>query len=82
MGDEEDKETMFQEAAKRAWVRVFVREASKRGYPIEDIVALLDEPGMTEKQWSSGFCLPESERYIRPPRKGYGAPDYVAGSIR
>ena len=44
MGDEEDKETMFQEAAKRAWVRVFIREASKRGYPIENIVALLDEP--------------------------------------
>jgi hypothetical protein len=47
MGDEEDKETVFQEAAKRAWVRVFIREASKRGYPIEDIVALLDEPTMT-----------------------------------
>jgi hypothetical protein len=46
MGDEEDKETIFQEAAKRAWVRVFIREASKRGYPIENIVAL-DEPGMT-----------------------------------
>ena len=46
MGDEEDKETLFQEAAKRAWVRVFIREASKRGYPIENIVAL-DEPGMT-----------------------------------
>ena len=47
MGDEEDKETLFHEAAKRAWVRVFTREASKRGYPIADIVALLDEPGMT-----------------------------------
>jgi hypothetical protein len=46
MGDEKDKETIFQEAAKRAWVRVFIREASKRGYPIENIVAL-DEPGMT-----------------------------------
>ena len=46
MGDEEDKETVFQEAAKRAWVRVFIREASRRGYPIENIVAL-DEPGMT-----------------------------------
>jgi hypothetical protein len=46
MGDEEDKETIFQEAAKRAWVRVFIREASKRGYLIENIVAL-DEPGMT-----------------------------------
>jgi hypothetical protein len=28
-------------------VRAFIREASKRGYPIEDIVALLDAPGMT-----------------------------------
>jgi hypothetical protein len=28
-------------------VRFFLREASKRGYTIEDIVALLDEPGMT-----------------------------------
>ena len=46
MGDEEDKETVLQEAAKRAWVRVFIREASRRGYPIENIVAL-DEPGMT-----------------------------------
>jgi hypothetical protein len=47
MGDEEDKETMFQEAAKRAWLRVFIREAGKRGDPIEDIVALLNQPGMT-----------------------------------
>ena len=51
--DEEDQETPFQEmdahqlAAKTVCVRVFLREASKRGYTIEDIVALLDEPGMT-----------------------------------
>ena len=50
MGDEEDKETMFQEAAKRAWVRVFIREARKRGYTIENIVALLDEPGLTVEE--------------------------------
>jgi hypothetical protein len=50
MGDEEDKETMFQEATKRAWVKLFIREASKRGYPIENIVALLDEPGMTVEE--------------------------------
>jgi hypothetical protein len=31
--DEEDKETIFQEAAKSAWARLFIREASKRGYP-------------------------------------------------
>ena len=57
MGDEEDdqddQETPFQEmdphqlAAKTAWVRFFIREASKRGYTIEDIIALLDEPAMT-----------------------------------
>ena len=53
MGDEEDEETRFEEmdghqlAAKTAWVRFFIREASKRGYTIEDIVAMLDEPGMT-----------------------------------
>jgi hypothetical protein len=34
-------------AAKTAWVRLFIREARKRGYTIEDIIALLDEPGMT-----------------------------------
>ena len=53
MGDQEDQETPFQEmgghrlAAKTAWVRAFIREARKREYTIEDIVALLDEPGMT-----------------------------------
>ena len=53
MGDEEDQEAPFQEldgnqlVEKTAWVRLFVREARKRGYTIEDIVALLDEPGMT-----------------------------------
>ena len=53
MDDEEDQETPFQEmdahqlAEKTAWVRMFIREANKRGYTIEDIVALLDEPGMT-----------------------------------
>jgi hypothetical protein len=51
--DEEDQETPFQEmdahqlAEKTAWVRLFIREANKRGYTIEDIVAMLDEPGMT-----------------------------------
>jgi hypothetical protein len=56
MGDDDDQETPFQEmdshqlAAKTAWVRFFIREASKRGYTIEDIVALLDEPEMTVKK--------------------------------
>ena len=49
MCNEEDQETPFQEmdghqlAAKTAWVRLFIRETSKRGYTIEDVVA----PGMT-----------------------------------
>ena len=56
MADEEDQETLFRDmdshqlAAKTAWVKIFLREASKRGYTIEDVVALLDEPGMTEKE--------------------------------
>jgi hypothetical protein len=55
MGDEEDQETPFEEmdghqlAEKTAWVRLFLREAGKRGYRIEDIVALLHEPGMSAK---------------------------------
>ena len=55
--DEEDQETPFQEmdahqlAAKTAWVRFFIREASKRGYTIEDLAALLDdEPEMTVEE--------------------------------
>ena len=56
MGDEEEQETLFQEmdshqlAAKTAWVKLFLREANKRGYSIEDIVALLDEPGITVQE--------------------------------
>jgi hypothetical protein len=52
---EDDEETPFDEmdrhqlAEKTAWVRLFLREARKRGYTIEDIAALLDEPGMTVK---------------------------------
>jgi hypothetical protein len=29
---------------------VFIRDASKRGYTKEDIIALLDEPGLTVKE--------------------------------
>ena len=53
MDDEEYQETPFQEmdghqlAKKTVWERLFIREASKRGYTLDDIVALLDEPGMT-----------------------------------
>ena len=56
MDDEEDQETPLQEmdahqlAEKTAWVRLFLREASKRGYTLEDIVALLDEPGMSVEE--------------------------------
>jgi len=56
MNDEEDQGPPFQEmdaqqlAEKTAWLRLFVRQASKRGYTIEDIVALLDEPGITANE--------------------------------
>ena len=56
MGDEEDQETPFEEmdghqlAAKTAWVRFFIREASKRGYTIEDLAALLDETELTVEE--------------------------------
>jgi hypothetical protein len=56
MGDEEDQETPFEEmdghqlAEKTAFVRLFLREARKRGYSSEDVVALLDEPGITAKE--------------------------------
>ena len=56
MGDEEDQETPFEEmdghqlAEKTAFVRLFLREARKRGYSIEDVAALLDEPGITAKE--------------------------------
>jgi hypothetical protein len=56
IGDEEDQETLFQEmdghqfAEKTARVRLFLNEASKRGYSIEDVVALLNEPGITAKE--------------------------------
>jgi hypothetical protein len=53
MDDEEDQETPFREmdahrlAAEVAWVRFFIREARRRGYTVEDIIALLDDAGMT-----------------------------------
>ena len=56
MGDKGDRETIFRQmdahklAAKTAWMRVFIREASKRGHTREDIIALLDDPGMTVKE--------------------------------
>ena len=55
MGDQEDQETSLQEmdapqlAAETAWLRVFIREASKRGHTRENIMGLLDEPEMTVK---------------------------------
>ena len=69
MGDEEDKETIFQEAAKRAWVRVFIREASKRGYTSEDIVALLDLPGMTVEA-AVERILTREPKPTKPSKKG------------
>ena len=56
MSDQEDQETLFEEmdahqlAAKTAWVRFFIREASKRGYTIEDLAALLDETELTVEE--------------------------------
>jgi hypothetical protein len=53
MGDKKDRETPFDEidaeqlAEKTAWVKLFIRETRKRGYTIEDIIAVLAEPGMT-----------------------------------
>jgi hypothetical protein len=34
-------------AAPTAWVRLFIRELSKRSYALEDIITLLDYSGMT-----------------------------------
>ena len=68
MGDEEDQETPFQEmdaqqlAEKTAWVKLFLRQASKRGYTIEDIVALLDEPGMTAEAVVERILSPENQK--------------------
>src|SRR5215469_10038282 len=76
MGDEEDQETPLEEMeacrldAKTAWVRLFIREASKRGYTIEDIVALLDEPGMTVEE------AVEQTLSTRGPRPDY-AEEYM-----
>ena len=56
MGDQDDQETPLEEmdahqlAAKTAWVRFFIREASKRGYTIEDLAALLDETELTVEE--------------------------------
>ena len=56
MVDYEDQESPFQEvephqlAAKTAWVRLVIREASKRGYTIGDLAALLVEPEMTVEE--------------------------------
>ena len=75
MGDEEDQEAPFQEldgnqlAEKTAWVRLFLREARKRGYTIEDIVALLDEPGMTVEAAVERILSTEGQCQIRPPRR-------------
>ncbi len=48
-----EQEAMFQEldardkAAKTAWVGAFIRAAQDRDYSIDDLLAVLDEPGMT-----------------------------------
>ena len=75
--NEEEHETVFQKmdsqqmAATTAWVKLFLRETSKRCH---DIIARLDEPGMIVKgSFATDFCLPENQsspatRSVRRPR--------------
>ena len=75
VGDEEDQETPFEEmdghqlAEKTAWGRVFIREAIKQDYTIEDIVALLNEPGMTVEAAVERILSTKGQSQIRPPRR-------------
>ena len=83
MGDEDDQESPFPEspfqemdaqqlAAKTAWVRLFIREANKRGYTTQDILALLDEPGITAKEAVKRILSARKlkrKSQIRPPRR-------------
>jgi hypothetical protein len=66
MGDEEDQETLFEEmdhqlAEKTAWVRLFLREARRRGYSIEDVGALLDDLGITASRADSVYQRAKAE---------------------
>ena len=51
-----EQEAMFQELevrdqqAKVAWVAEFLRAAKDRGYTIDAVLAVLDEPGMTNSK--------------------------------
>jgi DNA-binding transcriptional MerR regulator len=47
-------------------MRVFIREASKRGYPIENIVALLDEPGLTVEEAIERILSTRGQSQTRP----------------
>ena len=78
MGDREDQETPFQEmgghrlAARITWARLLLREATKRGYTIQDILALLDELGMTAKEALKRILSTRKlkrKSQIRPPRR-------------
>jgi hypothetical protein len=67
MGDEEDQETLFAEmdghqlAEKTAWVRLFFRDARRRGYSIEDVGALLDDLGITASRADSVYQRAKAE---------------------
>jgi hypothetical protein len=76
--DEEDQETPFPEmdahqlAVETAWLRLFLREASTRGYTIEDIVALLDEPGMTVEAAVERILSTGNGEPSQPPKTTHG----------
>ena len=70
MGDQDDQETMFQEmeahAAKTAWVRVFIREATRRGHTSEDIIALLSDPGTVKEAVQRILSTRKSAQPLKP----------------
>jgi hypothetical protein len=76
--DEEHQETPFPEmdahqlAVETAWLRLFLREASTRGYTIEDIVALLDEPGMTVEAAVERILSTGNGEPSQPPKTTHG----------
>ena len=50
-------------------MKLFIREASKRGYPIENIIALLDEPGMTAEAVVERVLSTREPKPNRPPSR-------------
>jgi len=76
MGDEED---FFQEMdghhqllTEIARVRLLLRDADKRGYPTQDILALLEKPRMNLKEAAKRILSArrlKGESHTRPPRR-------------